>query len=419
MHRFNRLAIAAMIAILALGAPATAGAAEVTPWKSVDLVLHGEGANALLIVGGELPETVELPAQVELAAPAGYQLAWIGEILGGPVEADPAVTYEKEIRGASDVYTFTLTQSRTAQLEVDAPGTILWDGSAYTAKVAWTAPWDVEAMNISVRVPEGAQVTTVAEGAQMTPGPPGYSYYRRDFTDVKAGDAPSLLFSYTAPAGATPASGQGAAPAGDGGVAATIAALLMIGALIVVGFAVWRRMKGTGTGDSPDVPASKASDRKPASRPAATASGSPGAKRGPSKTLVMAAVVAGALVIGLIIAASGSSSGNVVGDTVVMSYATVDECAEANIPLTAPPGGELAADADKILQSLRPLEGIGRATVYLTQSYISVSYCQSYIDEAQIRAALAPTGYVQAGQPVPAPTPSAPATGAAPAPTAP
>lgn len=414
---FRRALIALIAAMLVLPA-SPALAAEPVAWENVDVALHNESSGSILIVSGVLPDSVELPAQAELAVPAGSQLLWAGEILGGPVSEDPEVTYTVTSRDGMDVYAFTLTQSRIAQLEADAASAVAFDGTNYSAKIDWTAPWPVPSLSVAARIPQGAQVTSPDEGANMGAGPQGFSYYRKDLTDVSAGQKASLAFAYTPPVGAATGAGTTGSQTGGGGVATAIAIVVILGALVLIAFAVWRKMEsrreiaGPAAGPSSDSPVLKQRSSKGATSAGPSASAKPGNPRTLKKSTILAVVVGVALIVGVIIAASSGGSANVVGDTVIMNYATVDECAVANIQLTPPPGANLADDAEKILETLRPLEGIGKAAINLTTGSMTVDYCQSYADDTRIRQLVAPTGYIQEA----AATPLPPAVEATPSP---
>lgn len=395
-----RRALAALVTAMLVLPAAPALAQEPVAWERVDVVLHADSDGAIYLVSGQLPETAKLPAEVELAVPTGSEFLWAGEILGGPPTSDPEVTYTVSQREGMDVYSFTLSKSRTAQIEVDAGQAAAFDGTNYSTQIGWTAPWPVALASLSARIPQGAQIVSPADGASVKPGPQGFSYYIKDFTDLEAGQEASLAFTYSAPAGAASGGSATGSASSDGGVATAIAIVVMLGALALVGFAVWRKMERSKQAQSASAESSKGSSAsKPSSGKRAETSQPAAAKQrasgGPKKSTIMIAAVVVVLVVGVIIAATSGGSATVVGDTVTMTYATVDECAVANIPLTPPSGANLADDAEDLLQALRTLEGVGKAAINLSTNTMTVDYCQSYADETRIRELLAPTGYVQ------------------------
>jgi hypothetical protein len=315
-----------------------------------------------------------------------------------------------------DIYSFTLENSRIAQVEVNAAQALAYDGTNYSVKMEWTAPWPVPKVGLSARIPQGAQIATPADGASVKAGPQGFSYYGKDLSDVKAGEPASLTFAYSAPAGAASGGTPTGSASSDGGVATAIAIVVMLGALALVGFAVWRKMERAKQVEGPSASPARSSSasaskqsngkRTAAAQPATAKRAASG---GPKKSTILVIGVVVVLVIGVIIAATSGGSATVVGDTVIMTYAAVDECAVANIPLSPPAGSSLADDAEDILETLRPLEGVGKAAINLSTNTITVDYCQSYADEARIRELLAPTGYVQNATAVPT-APAAEAT---------
>ncbi len=199
MSRIFRLALVAGTLALALCIAAPAFAAPES-WESVDVTAKTEDSGSLLLVSGALPEDAKLPAEVSLAVPAGAQLIWAGEILGGPAENDPAVEPTKVTKGDSDIYSFTLTKARRGQLELAVPAVAAFDGSAYAAALKWTSSEPVPTVRLSVQVPQGAPLVRAAENSKLEPAADGSSYYTRTFEGVEAGAPLALEFAYGAPA---------------------------------------------------------------------------------------------------------------------------------------------------------------------------------------------------------------------------
>ena len=156
------LALSALMAVTLLSAQVAFAAPA--QWETVDVTIHPEEGGGVLLVSGQLPESVTLPAQAELAVPAGGQLQWIGQILGGAASADPELQYTKRTVGSSDVYAFTLTKSRIAQIEVPLTAGQQFDGTTYSSAVGWTADRDVPSVRMNIRVPAGAQIATGTPG---------------------------------------------------------------------------------------------------------------------------------------------------------------------------------------------------------------------------------------------------------------
>jgi hypothetical protein len=174
---WRRLAIVFMVALTALACPALAFAAT-GPWQSVDLTLVQSGSGTpVLLVAGRLPDSAALPAKVTLAVPPGGKIAWAGEVLGGDPSKDPSVKYKVQPGKTFDLVSFTLTNSRIGQVEVDSPSASALRGSATVSKFAWTAPYEIPTANLWIQMPRGATVTSGTPGGKaVTSGPsPLYS----------------------------------------------------------------------------------------------------------------------------------------------------------------------------------------------------------------------------------------------------
>ena len=225
------------LAALSIGVPA-ALAAPVAPWESISFNV-GTGADApVLIVSGTLPVKATLPAKVELGAPTGTTVQWAGEILGKDPSKDIEVTPVKSQRGGLDIYTFTLTKSRTAQLEVKTVSPVTVNVDVYV--VDFTVPvWtDVPKAGVAVQIPTTAQLSETPTGtAGLAPGPTGFQYYQKDFSAVKKGDTLRAKFSYTMRTG-------GAAAGGSSGGAVLVPILFTVVAVVLgVGLVIGVRRK--------------------------------------------------------------------------------------------------------------------------------------------------------------------------------
>lgn len=225
------LVLLAALAAVSIAVPA-AIAAPVSPWESVSLNLSTDADTPLLIVSGKLPDSTALPATIELAAPAGAALQWAGEILGGDAAKDPKASPTKTRRGTQDIYIFTLTKSRIAQIEATVPSAITVAGDVYTvdfSQVAWSGASEAV---VAVQIPQAAQLSETPTGtASIAPGPTGFRLYQQQFTKVKVGDVLKVAFSYTIPAAAA-ATGTVPGQAGGGGM---IVPILLAGIVVAVG----------------------------------------------------------------------------------------------------------------------------------------------------------------------------------------
>ncbi len=224
--------VVALVSVLAwTSTPATLVAAPVG-WERVDVLLDttNESFDAVTLVTGTLPESVPLPAEVALMVPAGTEILWAGEILGGALEDDPEATYQIiPGSGVFDTVLFELTRSRIGQIEFDAPGKISRTGDEVSASVAWRTPGAAPTVRLGITVLTAARVTTSTPGVVASPGPSGKTYHVLELTDVAAGRDVGMRVSFVPPTG-TGASGGGST---TGGSSAVVFPLIVIVILLI------------------------------------------------------------------------------------------------------------------------------------------------------------------------------------------
>ena len=426
------LALLATVVALTIAAPAAlaAVATPVVPWESVSFNVSTEADAPVLIVSGKLSDATPLPATVELAVPAGGQLQWTGEILGGAADKDPQVTPTKSQRDGQDVYTFTLTKARVGQLEVSTPPAVTINGEVRTvvySQLAWT---NLPEVAMAVRIPQTAQLSEPPTGtASLAPGPTGFSYYQQAYTKVKTGDVLSVSFSYTLPASSAPAA-SGADGGGDMIVPILFVGLaLAFGAALVV--AIRRKMNPIVEEPVGRTAAAKSKQRATiveeseydgfAEEDADQAAEvqtveavldeedvEPPAPRNKTALIGTLVIVAALAVAGGIAVSSGGAARSN-GDVISKTLAGGTPCETASIAVAIPEGTDTAAAAEQLFAALAAVPSITDASLKLSAASFDVGYCESQTDETKIRAALAPTGYVTAGS---APAPSNEASGA-------
>ncbi|MBA4370852.1 MAG: hypothetical protein C0418_04660 [Coriobacteriaceae bacterium] len=375
------IALLAVLAFLSIGAvPALAAPVA---WESVSLSLHDEGGTQILIVSGTLPDSVALPAQVELPVPKGSELSWSGEILGGPPAQDPAVQTATRTVGASDVYAFTLTKARIGQVEVLVPGSYAFDGSAYSARLSWTPVADVPEVTVDVRVPRAAEIVKPAEGAKLGPGPEGYAFYSRTFRDVRAGKPVTLAFTFTAPAPVAPTSGASDADAGAVPVLLGVVAAAI--AVVVLTAASRRIRKGRAEGAAL---AEEVADAEPAVGEAEPDAATQ-RKTGKPALIIGFVVLA---ILGLVaVSMSTTRSTQDLGGRLTREFGQGDACTKASIALAE------GADAEGIFAALESVQVI-RAAVVPAERRLEVEFCDSQTSEQAIRASLEPLGVLVGAQ---------------------
>jgi len=395
VSRTFRLALAAGTLALVLGIAAPALAAPQS-WERVDVIAKTEGPGSLLLVSGVLPQDAKLPAEVSLAAPAGSELVWTGEVLGGPAENDPAVEPTKVTKGDLDIYSFTLTEARRGQIEVAVPAVAAYDGSAYAAALRWTGHEPVPTVRLSVQVPQGAPLLRAAENSKLEPAADGSSYYTRTFEGVEAGTPLALEFAYGAPA---------AAPAtSSGGQATNTAIPIVLGlagfaALAALLFAVSRKLsaKSAARGAQDD---DEATSEELVSEPGLEAgeghADDPGTSR-PRKlspvTVMMIAV--GVVALAAVFTISMASGPQVADGKLTKSFGgEASACTSTMIAIKPAQGVDLAKDGERILDAFAGMQGVGAVTLYTDDSRIDVQFCESTTTEDALKGALANTGLV-------------------------
>ena len=400
---------AVSLATICLAAPVT--------WERIDVTRHSAQDGGVTMVSGELPATTSLPAEVELSVPAGSELQWIGEILGGAASEDPEVQFTKATADGVDRYRFTLTKSRMAQIEIPTSEAPAFDGSIYTSALTWTATQDVPEVTLSLRVPQAAQIATPVPGASMQPAQDGYGLYSKTVSKVKAGDTLDLAVGYSLPAVA--ASTAAAEATGSNLAIPIVLVLAVLAAFIGLIFAVRRKMMPS----SPDVESDSSSTRaayteaaRIAEKDSAEGSGAttsrdddPTAPRislsGRTKRNLMTGAIIGVLILAAAVVVMQTTRPQLTGDTISQTFAPGEPCATATIPIKVSGNADPRATADALFAALKPLAGLNTATYNLKKLSIDVGYCESQTSEDALRQALAPTGLVAQGEAPTVPTP--------------
>jgi len=395
-HSFRTILVLALC-VLQLTAAAAAFAAPAA-WEGVDVVSHSEKNGGVVTVVGTLPESTQLPAQATLSVPAGAQIQWVGEILGGDPAEDPTLTYTKTTANGIDTYSFTMTKSRTAQIEMLTAVGAAFDGTTYSESIQWVATQDIPTVRLAIRVPAGAAMTSSTPDAATVPGETGYDYYTKTITGVKAGDNLALNAVYTVPA---------AAPAANtGSNSGNVATIIIIAMLAVAGVALvisLRRKMGGGTvvddDDDEESPAPVRTPAKQAVQADATTDAdedeaAPAARSGASKRTIVTAAIVGVIVLVAVILGSQAGKPQVVGDTVMETYSAQEPCATVSIALATSGDDDPNGTGKQMFDAIRPLAGLTTATYNFKANTLSVGFCESETSEEAIRAALAPTGLV-------------------------
>jgi hypothetical protein len=388
-------------------------------WETMDVTRHSDTNGGVLLVSGELPASTKLPAEAELSVPAGLELQWIGEILGGASADDPELKYTKSTAGGSDIYRFTLTKARTAQVEALVADKQGFDGATYTSSVAWAATQNVPEVRVNIRVPQAAQIASPSPDAAVLPGDASYGFYSKAFKNVKAGDMLDLAVAYSLPAVGAAASAA-AAPAASNSVVPIVVVLLAIAAFAGLVVAVRKKMT-VSSSDTEDFDADEEDDpsgsQAQASRVAtadaddssvAEDDDEPVTKQpmtGRTKRNLVTAAIIGVLVVAAVVVGVQNTRPKMTGDTISQVFSSAEPCATADIALTVPDKADPQKTAETVFAAIRPIAGLTTATYNRKTNRIDIGYCESSSSEAALRQALAPTGLVAEGGTTVAPAP--------------
>jgi len=409
MRHSLRITLILALCAMQLAFAATAFAAPAA-WESVDVVSHSEENGGVMTVFGTLPDATTLPAEAQLSVPAGAEIQWIGEILGGPPAEDPELKYTKTTANGADIYSFTLTKSRIAQIEMLTSDAQVFDGTAYASSLKWVAGTDLPQVRLAIRIPAGATITAPTPGATSMPGETGYDYYTKTVTDVKAGDALVLAAGYTLPpvAGASTTTG-----ASSGNTVSIIIVVVLL--LAGVGLVISVRRKMGAREEAAPAPAPAAAKKAATVATQDDDSGSDdfaddapepatASRPGAAKRTMVTGIIVAIMVIVAIVLGMQAAKPQVVGDTITETYSPQEACATISIGLSTAGDDDPASTGKTMFDAIRPLPGLTSATYNHKTGTLEVGFCESETSEAAIREALAPTGVLAASAPT-TPTP--------------
>ncbi len=404
-------AVLALTLALAVAAPA---AALASPLANLDvtLLLQAQGSTQpLLLVSGQLPEGTTLPAEIALPIPPGFEVAWSGEIFGGPVEDDPFVEARIEERDGGTVAVFTLTQSLVGQVEGLFPGaTAPVEGDRFSGGFSFVSPVDVERARLAVGLPPGFQAASLPDGVLTSEGDGGMVYYYSETGAITAGGPLAFSMEYTG----APVS-QGAVPSAPTPDAGEVPFFLIVIIAGVLGGAVLlvlvARKSGAGDtdpGSAEERPrAALASGEPVESRPAmaaphqsASAPAAPAAGWLTPKVLVVLAAV---LILGIVLAinvAGGGSGGGQVGVTetsgtlVSQRISTAQVVNETEYSLVIQCSCPPETEALKMFDALRQVPGVAHAALDTTTLVMRIGYDPEMVQESSIAERLKAAGYL-------------------------
>lgn len=394
MRTLIRLAVLGIA--LALAVQASPVFAVPGNWSWVDVTLQAEQQQPMLLVAGTLPESVKLPYEGELAVPAGTQIQWAGEILGGDASKDPTMKYSKvSSEGGMDRYRFTLTKSRTAQIEGLLMGATSSNGAEYLTKVSWTAPQPVPEVRINARIPSSARIVRASDGAALQPSDGGFSYYSKTVKDVAAGQTIDLDFSYEIAAAG--ASGAGSATGRSDSGSVTLIVLGALGGLVALAYGVRGKLAARADDDAAedddDDFGTAAEEAMPEHSEGELADERPSEKPNGSR-YIAAVLVVGAIIVAFMIAARIGTTPPTTDGKITRSFGSASACQATSLVLAPASGVDLAQQGEQVINAFQGMEGIGDVTLDVTSARMDVAWCESSQSEATVAQALASTGLV-------------------------
>jgi len=192
--------------------------------------------NGLMFVTAILREDATLPAAVDVMIPAGKEIVWAGEVLGGPLENNPMVQYRRmPYNDSFETVRAVLTQSRTLQLEIDAGGRVTPQEGFTEASVVWQAPTALPSVRLGIVVPPGSIMTTGPANILVGRAGDNKIVFYREYRDVAAGDTFELRVGYAPADGSL---GAGNAPEEHRGILFPLVVGVVLAAVTIVLIAI-------------------------------------------------------------------------------------------------------------------------------------------------------------------------------------
>lgn len=153
--RLQSLVLAAAAALFSVAPVSVAYADTVTLEEQpleVQIWPGAERGHNFVIVTGFIPEEVSLPATVRLPLPPGLEVVWAGEILGGPVDADPPRDFVVADAAGGSALEMTAETTHTVQYEAIGQPLRVIDGMT-TAVLDWVQTVPAGDVLFAVRIP--------------------------------------------------------------------------------------------------------------------------------------------------------------------------------------------------------------------------------------------------------------------------
>ncbi|MDR1775532.1 MAG: hypothetical protein LBS17_03665 [Actinomycetes bacterium] len=216
------------------------GADGITPFEQMMVNVINNSGQKVAIVGGFLSEQAPLPAQVEVAVPAGAAVFWVGEVGGSESQSDDVeLPQNKRTEGDFDIYSATMTNSRSIQVEYTLPDDpfVNTGDNTYTGTLSYTPIRDVTMLFLAAEVPTNATVSDTNFVSQGTGGSGGM-IYSRGMGPAQAGQTVTAQLQYTT------GTQQGGTTAAGSNTTLTIIIVVVVVAIAACVFLLMRRRMG-------------------------------------------------------------------------------------------------------------------------------------------------------------------------------
>jgi len=245
------LAFAAPASALSAKAPAAGGPLDVQAWP--------ENGTLVVVTALTIPETTQLPVTVRIPVPAGAQIQWAGEVLGGDPAADPGREYKVKKSPAGGQYAeFTVETTRVVQLDSYLP-VIKTDGANVSAAFDWIQSVTSPSQTFSIRAPKGATNVVITPKSSGTPetNAAGETLYPGDSLQLKVGSTTPVSLAYTQ--GSTATAGTITSTSGKSqSLLYFIFATLVVAAGILLVVLVKQRERANAAPEAPERPVRRA-----------------------------------------------------------------------------------------------------------------------------------------------------------------
>jgi len=172
-------AVLVLALVVVISAHGIASAAVVPDELRISFWPEYEDSQVFVLEKVQYPADTPLPVEVKMAVPKGATLRWTGEIVGTDASQDITATPKVNEQADYDEVVFTLTKSRTAQLEAKWAG-LKVKGKDRSLILDWTQRYDAKQTVFEFRKPSEVTDLKLSEPfGQTSPSASG-----REFTET-------------------------------------------------------------------------------------------------------------------------------------------------------------------------------------------------------------------------------------------